>query len=124
LFDADEVAIFLADAGAGETMTAGDVAHVYGWKPETVSHWCSSGFLEAKKGRRGGVAAWHISHAALAEFTRTYSVVSDLAKSTDASSRTILKKLTESGVQTCGAKAVGTTTRGHLVRIADLLELI
>ena len=76
------------------------------------------------QGRRGGVEAWHIGPAALAEFNRTYSVVSDLAKIKGTSSRSILKKLAEGGVQTCGAKAVGTTSRGHLIRITDLLELI
>lgn len=71
---------------------------------------------------RGSMPAWQVSETALAEFNRSYAVVSDLAEQSGTSSRVLMGKLSKLGVETTGAKTVGSTSRGHLVRHEDLVK--
>lgn len=120
-FDAEEVAGYLKQGGAARSWTANDVAQITGWKPETVTHWCENGLLRADRGVRGSLPVWQISERDLADFQARFSVVADLARDAGTSSRHLLKRFTEMGIPTHGAKTVGSTSRGHLVRTSDLL---
>ena len=121
MFDAEEVAGHLKQGGAARSWTANDVSQITGWKPETVAHWCEQGLLLAERGTRGSLPVWQINERDLADFQARYSVVADIARDAGTSPRHLMKLLSEAGIRTHGAKAVGSTSRGHLVRTSELL---
>lgn len=110
---------------ASETaMTARDVSRVTGWKYECVTHWCAIGLLRASRTKHGRSETWLISQRALCEFQATYAVVADLARAMGTSSRAFSAELEAASVQTIGAKRVGETSRGRLIRLSDLAKAL
>lgn len=120
-FNDIEISDHLKTAGAARLWTANEVARITGWKPEVVTHWCENGLLRADRGRRGSLPTWQINEQDLSDFQTRYSVLADIARDAGTSSRHLLKRLSEAGIPTHGAKAVGSTSRGHLVRTSELL---
>jgi len=124
LFDAAGINRLLQDHGGARSWTAGDVAEFSGWKPECVTGWCEQGLLQATKGMRGSFHVWQITEEALSRFCREFHVVSDLAKEGKTTSRKLLASLTDRGISSVGSQAVGTSSRGHLIRSGDIARMI
>ncbi|WP_082677514.1 TniQ family protein [Ruegeria profundi] len=101
--------------------TAHDVAKIAGWKPQSVVHWCRLGLLEARQVQHGPNLSYLISPEQLARFQATFVPVATLAKSRGTSSRKLMESLADREIPTHGAEPEGRTSRGHLVRLSDLL---
>ncbi len=101
--------------------TAHDVAKITGWKPQCVTHWCRLGLLEARSVPHGRGVGFLISPASLAKFQGEFVPVSTLAKSRGSSSRKLLSEFADRGIGTCGAEIEDGTSRGHLLRLSDLV---
>ncbi|OOY17295.1 hypothetical protein BMI85_09785 [Thioclava sp. DLFJ4-1] len=112
------------ESAAETVMTARDVSRVAGWKYECVTHWCAIGLLPASRTQRGSSEIWLIRQKALCEFQATYAVVADLARAMGTSSRAFSAALEAATVETIGAKRVGETSRGRLIRISDLARAL
>lgn len=82
-----------------------------------MTHWCKLGLLEAQSVAHGLL----ISPASLAKFQGEFVPVATLAKSLRSSSRKLLQEFEGRGISTCGAERDGTTSRGHLVRLSELV---
>lgn len=100
--------------------TAYDVATITGWKHQCVTQWCKLGLLEARSEPHGRGVGFLISPASLAKFQGEYVPVATLAKSRGSSSRKLLAEFEIRGIKTCGSESEGSTSRGHLVSLADL----
>ncbi|MCW3784705.1 TniQ family protein [Defluviimonas salinarum] len=122
LFRSSDVNARFSDALPG-SMTARDVSAATGWKHECVTHWCKIGLLNARQTRQGGLESWAIEAKDLCHFQSTFAVLADVARQRGTSPRALLAACERARISTVGAKAVGSTTRGHLVRIRDLPDL-
>lgn len=103
--------------------TAHDVAKIAGWKPQSVVHWCRLGLLEARQVQHGPNVSYLISPEKLARFQAAFVPVATLAKSRGTSSRKLMESLAEREIPTHGAQPEGRTSRGHLVRLSDLIVI-
>ncbi len=103
--------------------TAQDVARITGWKPQSVVHWCKLGLLEAREVSHGPNKGYLISPEQLAQFQSTFVPVAVLAGSRRTTSRRLLGLLAKSQIETYGAQKEAQTSRGHLVRLSDLMTL-
>jgi hypothetical protein len=119
-FACEDIDARFTEAAKPGPWTAHQVAELTGWKAEVVTHWCREGFLEAFQESEGQQVRYLIEPKALAKFQRTFIPLADLARAKQTSSRALRKQLAENGTITCGEKLVGNTSRGALVRIAEL----
>lgn len=102
-------------------MTIEEVASILGQKPQCVGWWARTGLLKSTQVPHAGRERQVVSREALSAFQAEFIPVSMLAKRTGRSSRKILETLKMRGIETHGSFAEGNTTRGHLVRAADLI---
>ena len=119
-FACEDIDARFTEASKPGLWTAHQVADLTGWKAEVVTHWCREGLLEACQENEGRQVRYLITPQALVAFQRTFIPLADLARSKQTSSRALRKQLAENGLKTCGEKLVGKTSRGALVRIAEL----
>jgi len=124
LFSNAEIARLLREHGSARAWTAGDVAEFSGWKPECVTGWCEQGLLRATRGKRGSFDVWQITEDALSCFRREFQVVSDMAKEGKTTSRKLLASFAERGVASVGSQPAGKSSRGHLIRTADIARMM
>lgn len=103
--------------------SANDVAKLTGWKPETVTNWCKQGVIESRTVSHGPSVGYLISPAQLLFFQSRFVPVSTLAKAKGTSSRKLLSEFSKLGIKTHGATNEGATSRGHLVKLEDLVAL-
>ncbi|WP_370163076.1 TniQ family protein [Limimaricola soesokkakensis] len=122
-FRAHDVREALRSSSLG-TMSVQDVSRVTGWKYECVSHWCQQGFLKAQREALPSREVWAIEISNLSEFQSKYVVVADLARRRGTTSRAMIASCERAGIPTFGSKVVGTTTRGHLLEIGDLVSAL
>ncbi|MCA0907725.1 helix-turn-helix domain-containing protein [Ruegeria marisrubri] len=102
-------------------MTIEEVASILGQKPQCVGWWAKTGLLKSTQVPHAGKERQVLSREALSAFQAEFIPVSMLAKRTGRSSRKILETLKTRGIKTHGSFPEGNTTRGHLVRAADLV---
>lgn len=121
-FACEDIDARFTEAAKPGPWTAHQVAELTGWKAEVVTHWCREGLLEAFQENDGRQVRYLIAPQALATFQRTFIPIADLARDRHTSSRALRKKLIENGGRVCGEKVVGDTSRGALVRIAELFS--
>lgn len=119
-FACEDIDARFTEAAEPGPWTAHQVAEMTGWKAEVITHWCREGLLEAYQENEGRQVRYLIAPQALVAFQRTFIPLADLARAKQTSSRALRKQLAENGTITCGEKVVGNTSRGALVRIAEL----
>lgn len=103
--------------------TANDVANLTGWKAQSVAHWCKEGLLEARTVPHGNGISYLISPTNLATFQSLYVPVVTLAKAQGTASRKLLGDFANRNIPTYGAEREGETSRGHLIKLTDLLSV-
>ena len=123
LFQRSEVEAELSRGRFSRDWTAHDVAKLTGWKSQSVVHWCRLGLLEAREREHGPNVAYLISPEQLAKFQSEFVPVATIAKAGRTSSRKLLSQLEKRGIATHGSQRECATTRGHLLRIADVAFL-
>ncbi|WP_170575233.1 TniQ family protein [Ruegeria atlantica] len=104
--------------------TAHQIAKITGWKAEVVVHWCRTGFLASTSSPHASNEKFLISPQDLSAFQREYIPLADLARQKGTSSKALRNRLLAAGFDVVGEKKVGTTSRGALVRIADLSSIL
>ena len=87
-----EVETVLTEVRRGPGLTVQQVAQITGWKEQCIAAWCS-----------------------LLRFQSMYLPLSELAKQMDTTSRYLIRRLNEVGIETVGAFQDGKAWRGHLV---------
>ncbi|WP_425046597.1 hypothetical protein [Primorskyibacter sp. S87] len=102
--------------------TANDVAKLTGWKAQSVTHWCKEGLLESRTVPHGTGVSFLVSPAQLATFQSRFVPVATLAKHKGTTSRKLLSEFARLGINTYGAERKDGTSRGHLIRFADLVS--
>ncbi|WP_298905096.1 TniQ family protein [uncultured Aliiroseovarius sp.] len=120
-FSCEDIDACFTNASRPTLLTAGQVSELTGWKAEVVTHWCREGLLKASQENEGRQARYLIAPDALVRFQRTFIPLADLARDQQTSSRALREKLRDARITICGEKAVGATSRGALVRIAELI---
>jgi hypothetical protein len=100
-----------------------EVAEITGWKAQCIAHWCDLGLLgcETREHFRGRARIIRPEH--LVAFQTTYIPLASLAKQLGTTSRGLMSALRDANVEVLGSSTEGTTTRGHLVRIADIVQV-
>lgn len=121
LFPAGEIDKRLQRAHGRPMWTANEVAAMTGWKAEVVTHWCRQGVLEAVQVPHGAGVKYLVDPRALSVFQRTYVPLAELAKDAGTSSRALRKSLSSRRISIRHEMSVGKTTRGALVRLAELV---
>ena len=101
--------------------TPQDVAEITCWKSQSIVHWCRLGLLGARQVQHGPNVRYVITPDQLAGFQSKYVPLSTLAKARGTTSRKLLSELKKRGVATYGAQQESATTRGHLIKIADVV---
>lgn len=119
-FSAAEIDGALARLRRGLGWTAQQVAAMTGWKEQCVSEWCRQGLIQARPFPRVRGTGYTIAPEALAQFQSRFVTIAALSRDADCSPRSMLSRLADQGVATCGAFTDGSARRGHLVRIVDL----
>ena len=79
------------------------------------------GLNQVKREQRGRSKVWNIHRTALTEFQSQYVLVSSAALQANTTSRLLLTSLRAQGYQTVGFKKTGSTTRGRIIPVQDLL---
>ncbi|WP_422040660.1 TniQ family protein [Roseibium sp.] len=119
-FASAEVDAVLAEAKRGSGWTMQEVAQLTGWKGHCISEWCRQGLLKHEAFDHAGGVGRVIEPEALARFQMQYVPLSELAKQLGTSSRSLLKRFNDRGIQTVGSFQDGPAIRGHLVPIATV----
>lgn len=119
-FSKAEVDAVLVDAKRGSGWTMQEVAQFTGWKGHCISEWCRQGLLRHETFEHAGGFGRVIEPADLARFQMEYVPLSELAKQMGTSSRSLLKRLNDRGIQTVGSFQDGSAIRGHLAHISSI----
>ncbi|WP_415714450.1 TniQ family protein [Roseibium sp.] len=119
-FARTEVDAVLTEARRGTGWTMQEVAQFTGWKGHCISEWCRQGLLKHEAFDHAGGVGRVIEPEALARFQMQYVPLSELAKQLGTSSRSLLKRFNDRGIQTVGSFQDGPAVRGHLVPIASV----
>jgi hypothetical protein len=123
-FPMNEITSLLSSRQRRPHLSIADVAEIAGWKPEVVAHWCREGLLAADVVPENKESAYAIHPRDLARFQSTYMPLSDLAAQLGTSSRALHESIQGANVRIHGAKTIGQTTRGGMVRIRDLAAIV
>lgn len=116
-----DIDAFLGQYQTSLTLSANELAQLTGWKNECVAAWCSQGLLKSATVKAGGAPRYSIRNEHLVQFTNEYVPLATLAHHAGTTPRGLLRQLEARGIRTSGSFPVADTTRGHLVRIVDLL---
>ena len=119
-FSRSEVDAVLADARRGTGMTMQEVSSLTGWKGQCIAEWCRQGLLHSDTYEHAGRVGRMIRVEDLARFQAEYVPAAALAKRMKTSSRSLMARLTEAGVEVVGTFQEGPAWRGHLVPLAAL----
>jgi len=119
-FPKEQVQHILNRHRCGGGWTAQEVARITGWKEQCIAHWCDAGLIKHELGAHSRGLSRIIYPEALAAFQATHVQVSSLAKHLDTTSRSLMRKFDEKGIETVGAFQDGKATRGLLVSLSDL----
>ena len=119
-FPKEQVRHILNRHRCGGGWTAQEVARITGWKEQCIAHWCDAGLIKHELGAHSRGLSRIIYPEALAAFQATHVQVSSLAKHLDTTSRSLMRKFDEKGIETVGAFQDGKATRGLLVSLSDL----
>ena len=110
-----EVDAVLAEARRGPGMTVQQVASLTGWKSQCIAAWCDQDLIAHEVYEHAGRTGRIISVESLSKFQSTYFPLSELAKQLGTTSRYLMRRLGELGVQPIGSFQDGKAWRGHLV---------
>tara|TARA_R110002049_G_scaffold257151_1_gene432552 strand:- start:3273 stop:3782 length:510 start_codon:yes stop_codon:yes gene_type:complete len=110
-----EVDAVLAEARRGPGMTVQQVANLTGWKSQCIAAWCDQDLIAHDVYEHAGRTGRIISVESLSKFQSTYFPLSELAKQLGTTSRYLMRRLGELGVQPIGSFQDGKAWRGHLV---------
>jgi len=119
-FDQAEVEFILKETLRGPGLTVQEVGRMTGWKGQCIAHWCDVGLLNHETFEHAGRVGRLIRMEDLVRFQGEYVPSATLAKRMQTSSRGLMTRLGEMGVDLIGAFQDGSAWRGHLVRLADL----
>lgn len=122
-FPVEAIVSSLDDRRNRQGLTIEEVAEIGGWKPQCVAHWCDIGLMShVPRDHFRGVMRI-VLPAQLAAFQSEYVAVSILARQLGTSSRALFARFALCDIKTVGWLQDGVTSRGHLVRIADLTRV-
>ncbi|EAQ03014.1 hypothetical protein OB2597_12758 [Pseudooceanicola batsensis HTCC2597] len=110
-----EVETVLTEVRRGPGLTVQQVAQLTGWKEQCIAAWCSQGLLAHETYDHAGRTGRTIRLESLLRFQSMYLPLSELAKQMDTTSRYLIRRLNEAGIETVGAFQDGKAWRGHLV---------
>ncbi len=117
-----EVDAAMAEARRGPGLTVQQVAHLTGWKEQCIAAWCSQDLIQHEVYPHAGRTGRMITVESLLRFQATYLPLSDLARQMGTTSRWLIRRLGEVGVQTEGSFQDGQAWRGHLVAQSAVLR--
>lgn len=115
-----EVDAVLAEARRGPGLTVQQIAQLTGWKEQCIAAWCNQDLLEHETYEHAGRTGRMIRIESLVRFQATYLPLSGLATQMGTTSRYLIRRLKELGVDTVGSFQDGPAWRGHLVKLSDL----
>ncbi|WP_171052687.1 TniQ family protein [Ruegeria sediminis] len=121
-FPEEQVRQFLENFRSGGGWTVQELARITGWKEQCIAHWCDAGLIEHELNSHSRGVSRIIYPEALAAFQGTFVQVSSLAKHLNTTSRSLLKKFEENGIETVGAFQDGKATRGLLVAMSEIAK--
>ena len=110
-----EVETVLTEVRRGPGLTVQQVAQITGWKEQCIAAWCSQDLLAHETYDHAGRTGRTIQLESLLRFQSMYLPLSELAKQMDTTSRYLIRRLNEVGIETVGAFQDGKAWRGHLV---------
>lgn len=110
-----EVCAILTEVRRGPGLTVQQVAQLTGWKDQCIAAWCDQGLLAHEVYAHAGRTGRMIRLENLLRFQTTYLPLNELAKQLGTTSRYMIRRLGQLGVETVGAFQEGKAWRGHLV---------
>ncbi len=119
-FSSAEVDAILSEVRRGPGLTVQQVSELTGWKSQCIAAWCKQGLLSHETFEHAGRVGRIIRLEDLISFQATFVPAAALAKQTKTSSRFLMTRYKEAGIELVGAFQEGKAWRGHLVPIADL----
>ncbi|CUH45107.1 hypothetical protein [Ruegeria atlantica] len=123
LFAEDDINRALRPSSMAIEWSAHQVAEITGWKAEVVVHWCRKGLLKSNSSPHASKEKFMVSPESLSAFQREFVPLADLARQKGTSGKALRARLQAAGLVMLGEKKVGATSRGSLVRIAELATL-
>lgn len=114
-FCRSEIEAVLSEVRRGPGMTVQQIAKMTGWKEQCIAAWCDQGLLALETYEHAGRSGRMIRSESLALFQTSYLPLNELAKQLGTSSRYLLRRFSELGVETVGSFQDGKAWRGHLV---------